>query len=198
MGKRIWAALAAALVIGLLLAGCGDGEEDTARAGRSGADNGSSTENRSTDSGGSTDSDAQSANSGSGPADSGSTVTPAKAAFLKKANKICDDTLLKVTNKGIPVLSKGEKTPGFDQEAAEARLAKNLMAPALREEVEGIEELSVAPGDEEEVEAFLDATRDVAERFENDPRGAVEAKVPPFAESAERGSDYGLTSCPYG
>jgi hypothetical protein len=188
--------LSAGLIAVLLLVGCGGGDDDGATAGGSGSDSASANSESASDagSGGSDSSDG-----------SGETASIGKAAFVKKAEAICKATVGDVLSKAGPVIEKElGVTPKYDaasekkREAVESRLVTEVMAPALRSEVEQLEALGVPPGDEEQVNEILDSIQDLVTRTTNNADALVDYNSEEMAASNALAERYGLKECPYG
>jgi hypothetical protein len=119
-----------------------------------------------------------------------------KAEFLKQGNAIC---------------AKGEKelNEEFEKFAEEENLSENkppteaqltkaseeFFLPIIKEQVEGIRELSPPAGEEQQVDKLLTAAEEGIEKAEEDPASLANEKEDPFAEANEMANKYGLTKC---
>lgn len=117
---------------------------------------------------------------------SATTVTTSslsKAAFIKKANAVCEQERTKILNSTAP-------------------LPKGVMAvyvPAYESLIVGVRDLGAPSGDEAEVEAFLAAMQEDTESLEKlAPKvksfGETED---PFKDSAALAKKYGLSRCTF-
>jgi hypothetical protein len=117
---------------------------------------------------------------GSGP----STLT--KDQFVQQANQICDQG-----NKELDTASQAlGQNPTADQISS---FATDTVVPAVERQVSDIRALGAPAGDEEQVNALLDAAQADAEKVKSDP--TVLANGDPFADANKLADDYGLTSC---
>jgi hypothetical protein len=193
--NRAAALIVGILILGLLVAGCGD--DDGGSTGAAGSENASGID------AGSADEDVASVDgvdSGGRNTDEDNEAnkTIAKAEFIKRANAICEVTLKKITSEAFPVLEKAAKRSDSVQEGAETSLVSAVMVPGFQAEVEGIRALGAPPGDEDKVDAILDAIQEVVDKGEADPESFGQGTEPPYSHAARVAAAYGLASCPYG
>jgi hypothetical protein len=94
----------------------------------------------------------------------------AKPVFTRKAEAICQATVGEVLAK----VSRSLKVQSAGVEAREVTAASTVLAPALRSEVERIQALGAPIGEEDDVNAFLDATSSVVKRAETEPKAAIQ------------------------
>lgn len=190
------ALFAAVLVTGALLAGCG-GDDDSADSAAGDANAGGSTNGsaESTQGNGGQGGGGQQDGGGSG----GDAANGAKAEFVEAANGICQESVQEVTSNAFPILRKAAGKSLKAREAAEVRLASSILIPALQSEVDRIRELDVPEGDEEQVEAILDAIQEIVDKGEANPASLAQGNEPePYADAAKLAEGYGIGSCPFG
>jgi len=121
----------------------------------------------------------------------GSSEPVAKPVFVHKADAICRATVGEVLAKVAPLL-KNQST----DRAGEATAAAKVLAPALHNEVDGIEALGAPSGEEDNVNTFLEATTDVAKRAETEADTAIQdPHLYSKAQSLAKRLD--LHSCPF-
>jgi len=181
---RATAYLAASLlVMALAIAGCG---------GRDGDD---------TASGGDTTTNTAASGETSNKQESNSSAPDkpvAKAAFVKKANAICDKTVERVASLALPAIQQKTNESGRSQEEVEVEFAQVSMAPELRREVRLIRDIGTPRGDQAKVDAILAAILEVAEEAEQNPKAVIQRGSSTFDKPSQLADSYGLRSCPYG
>lgn len=145
----------------------------------------------------STQTSAQSSEQGAAAKAQPMTGTLTKAQFLKKANAICV--------KGTAAMGKGDaafwakhrpphgKTPG---QALVNELQLQAILPVRTRELRQIRALGLPRGDEQRVEAILEAWREGVEKGEEEP-SSLDSAGPEFAfyKAYSMGIDYGLEKC---
>jgi hypothetical protein len=182
-------AIAAVLAIALaLLVGCGDDNGATsAEPVDTAGDNGAAVE------------EVGEAAGGEEPDEAGLSEEPiAKRAFVKQANRICDATVGTVLAKAGPILGEAREESIAAREDAEVELVETVMAPGLRREVARIGAIGAPPGDRRQIERFLAAVQEIAERAESNPESLAGYNQTFFARPTRLADAYGLDSCPYG
>lgn len=131
---------------------------------------------------------------GGGGDSSESTSSLTKAEFVKQGNAICA--------KGNKEIQEGfeefEKEVGSQKQPTKAQLSEaieTIVLPAVRGQVEGIQDLEPPSGEEAKVEAITDAAEEALEKGEEDPAALTTEKADPFAKANEMANEYGLTKC---
>ena len=133
--------------------------------------------------------------SGSTSADSGSSLT--KAELIKQGDAICEEGNENVESEANEFAKENgidtEKPSKSDQE----EVVSEVVAPAILVEAEKIGDLGAPSGEEEEVEAIVDAVESAAEEAEADPSSIIEEGEDggPFAEANKLASAYGFKVC---
>ncbi|MBS1677298.1 MAG: hypothetical protein JST08_07925 [Actinobacteria bacterium] len=166
--RRLVAALFAVLAIAVVAAGCGGGGDSTAG----------------TDTTGSTDTEAESG-----------AAAPAKAAFIKEADKVCSDAELELSEEVIAYA----KDQGIDIEAEEepsdaqkTEIYEQIVIPNIARQAEELAALTPPKGDEEAFEDLTSTLADEAQAAEEDPGNLDEGA---FEEASKKAHEFGLTSC---
>jgi hypothetical protein len=172
--------LAVALIAAFFIVGCGS--DESAGVSRPDGDGGA----------------VRDGNSASGDSPSGSREAISKSQFVLKADKICQTMITETTYDALPIRRREEAEPDFDPDAVETMLVSTILIPDLRDAVEQLEGLGAPPGDEEQIEKFLDATREAIDDAEADPEEVAKEAGPTFAEAEDLAEAYGLGVCPYG
>ena len=126
-------------------------------------------------------------------ADSGS--APAKAAFVKEADGICqaadnelnDEIQSYAKANGIPLGKEPTK-------AQQVELYEEVVLPNIGKQAEELGELTPPEGDEETVEEITDGLDEGVEEAEADPEQLVEGKNP-LADASSKAKAYGMKVC---
>jgi hypothetical protein len=205
--RRIAALIFAVLALALVAAGCGGGGDSTGSS--SSADTGSSSTESSTDSSESSDesesdesesesSDEAEEESGSEDeseeAESGSSgAAPAKAAFIKEADKICSTADVKLSEEVVAYAKKEgisiEEEPSKDDQT---KIYEEVVLPNIHKQAEDLEGLTPPAGDESEVEDIVSTLTQEVEDAESDPGNISEDTL---KEASEKAQKYGLQTC---
>ena len=123
-----------------------------------------------------------------------STSSLTRAEFVKQGNAICA--------KGNKEIQEGfeefEQEVGSQKQPTKAQLTEaieTIVLPAVREQVEGVQDLGAPSGEEAKVEAITDSAEEALEEGEEDPASLTSEKADPFAKANELANEYGLTKC---
>jgi hypothetical protein len=187
---RLTALVGAAVAIVAIAAGCGD-DDDSDSAGS--AANGTASEARQ-DSGGNSEPES-SAENGSSGSESISTSSLSEEQFVKQANAVC----LREKNNYSAEVTAALKSPtlkGLSEREVGQKVVKTVVLPITEAQIAAILELGAPEGEEEEIEAALNAQQEAADEVR------ATKQAPPaedlnsyFDEATEMLQDYGLTEC---
>jgi len=118
-----------------------------------------------------------------------------KQEFVAEANKICEQTTGKIdraSSKFFADAPAGKEAPPDEV----AQFARRTAFPAIESGISRIRALGAAVGDEDEVEALLDAAEQDLGKLEQDPAEvAPGAPGPALARFDELAGAYGLDKC---
>jgi hypothetical protein len=164
--KRLLAAATLALAAGSIAAGCGGGD-DTTVTGASGPSGATGAQ--------------------------GAPLT--KDAFLAKGNAICKQGNQELNQAGKQFfnslgLSKNQQ-PSSDQIQ---QFATDTVVPKVQAQIDGIDALPAPSGDEDQVQAIVDAARQDLDKIKQDP-SLLEGNNDPFADANQLAKQYGLNEC---
>jgi hypothetical protein len=126
-----------------------------------------------------------------------STASLTKAEFLKQGNAICA-TGNKQIEAGFESFGKENHLSENKQptEAQAAEVAETVLIPAVNTQIEGIRALGAPSGDEDQVNAILEAAEEAVEKTEEDPGALLSSNSEnAFAKANKLSSEYGLTTC---
>ena len=117
-----------------------------------------------------------------------------KAVFIKKADAVCSagNKRMEVAFAHFLEESKNIKHPSkADYEA----LVGKVVVPNVKREIKEIRAFGAPEGDEDRVEAILEALEEGVETAEDDPKAAVSSSEAIFGISSRLGKEYGLEVC---
>ncbi len=114
-----------------------------------------------------------------------------KVEFLRQADAICHSSEAQIEAAGDDLLSAG----GQVTRAQITRIAKEVIAPALRAEVAAIAALEPPPGDEGKIAAILAATEAGIEALEANPAVFEDGPPPPLRRAQQLAEAYGSRQC---
>ena len=130
---------------------------------------------------------------GGGDSDS-STASITKAEFIKQADAACKKSEEEIQNDFAVYIKKHEdlKNP---TEADYAELVETILVPNVDQEVEDIRALGAPSGDEDQVEAMLEAREESVKTAEDDPQLVLNESDKVFAKASKLAKEYGLEGC---
>ncbi len=122
-----------------------------------------------------------------------STPSPSKAEFVKKAEVICKDNSAKIQKSFRSYINEHEdlKNP---TKADYLDLVSTVLVPHIEEEIDELKALGAPKGDEDQVDAIIEAREAGVGAIETYPEEAVENNSA-FKESSELARKYGLRYC---
>jgi hypothetical protein len=117
--------------------------------------------------------------------DGGGGESITKEEFIAEADAICRED-------GESIEQAGQD---IQTEADVEDFILNTIVPTLREEVEQIRDLGAPAGDEDQINAMLDAVDEGLDEIEDDPSAATNTAANPLNEASRLAQDYGLQVC---
>jgi len=131
---------------------------------------------------------------GGGGDDSSSGPAISKAVFIKKADAVCQggNERMEVDFAAFLKEKKNIKKPS---QADYEELVGEVVVPNLRREIKEIRALGAPSGDEDKVDAYLEAVEEGLETAEDDPTVAVKSSEAVFGVSSRLAKEYGLEVC---
>ena len=119
-----------------------------------------------------------------------------KPEFIKAADAICEESNEALEGEANEFAKENEIDIEKPTEAQQEEVVSEVVAPAIRAQAEGISALGAPSGEEEEVEAIVEAVEAGAEEAEEDPGTLVSGEGGgPFKEANELANEYGLKVC---
>ena len=123
------------------------------------------------------------------------TTALSKQQFVREANLICertDDELERASRQFFADAPSGEEVPPEEIE----EFGEKTVYPAVQDEIDRIRALGAPTGDEDQVEALLDAAQQGLDTLQDHPgqlaRGAA---APALDEASKLARNYGLDQC---
>lgn len=120
----------------------------------------------------------------------GSGTAPAKAAFIKELDAVCEAIPNEYEKKRQALLRGPEKS-----NATPTRINAVAAVPPIFTAVEAMEELTPPRGDEAEVEAMVDALEAAGKSLEKEPGLRLSGPESPYAEFVALTAKYGTKFC---
>ena len=131
---------------------------------------------------------------GGDSSESASSLT--KAEFIKQADAICAKGNEAVSAEAEEFAEENEIDTEKPTTAQQEEVVSDVVAPAIREQAEKIDELGAPSGEEDEVAEIVAAVESGADEAEASPDSIVEGKGGgPFEEANELADAYGLKVC---
>ena len=111
-----------------------------------------------------------------------------KEEWITQADQICEQDNQELEQAGANIQS---------QEDAE-QFVSDTLVPKLNEEIDELRSLSAPEGDEDQINAILDAAQNGADEIEANPTAISNEATNPFAEANRLANEYGLKVCGQG
>jgi hypothetical protein len=118
-----------------------------------------------------------------------------KAEFIKEADKVCKDGEEALEAEGEEFAEDNDVDIENPTQEQQEEVVVDVVGPALHKQGEEIAELGAPEGEEETVEAIVEALETGSDELESDPGAFIEGKENPLAEASKLARDYGLTEC---
>jgi hypothetical protein len=132
---------------------------------------------------------------GSGDSSSSTaTGSISKAAFIKKADAVCQKGTERM-QRAILVFLKQHKDVQRPNKAQSEKLVGTAIVPSVKTEVKELKALEVPEGDEERVDAIISALEEGLETAEANPEAVVASSDAVFGISGRLAGEYGAEVC---
>ncbi|MBK5233251.1 MAG: hypothetical protein JJE13_09765 [Thermoleophilia bacterium] len=122
--------------------------------------------------------------------DDSSTTTITKADFITQANAICASS-----NKVIDTASEEALSSAQPSDAEIESFINDAVIPGIEGQISGIRDLGIPEGEDDQVNAILDAAQSGVDTAKDDPLAMVNEQSDPFAEANTLSTEYGLNEC---
>jgi hypothetical protein len=118
---------------------------------------------------------------------------PTKTEFIAEADQICSDGDAEIEAAAEETFGQSDQPPA---PAEQERFASETVIPNIEEQVNGVDELTPPEGDEDQIQALVDAAREGIERGKEDPSLFLEqGGEDPLAEASRIAQEYGFKAC---
>ena len=135
---------------------------------------------------------------GSGDRSGGDTTTASisKAEFIKRVDSICTQVGKRTENEFAAFSKENHIPEGKEPTAAQyGEIGKQILIPALQQQVEKIRALGVPENDQDRISRFLDAVDNAIEKAENEPETAGKSPTTLLAGADRIINNYGFKVC---
>lgn len=129
-----------------------------------------------------------------GGGDDASTASLTKAEFIKQANAVCKKGEEQIET-DFAAYVKGHEDIRKPTEADFSKLVDSVLVPNAEKEIEDLRALGLPSGDEDQVEAILEAREESVEAAEDEPEVVVKDGEKVFGKASELAISYGLEDC---
>jgi hypothetical protein len=115
-----------------------------------------------------------------------------KEAFVKAADGVCAQGDKEIQREAARTFGNGQPSKQEQEDFVTGTVLPNIEA-----QINGIRALTPPEGDEDQVNAILDAAQQAVDESMDDPSALTQGGggSDPFAEANELATDYGLTEC---
>ncbi|HEX3239431.1 MAG TPA: hypothetical protein VHR18_04770 [Solirubrobacterales bacterium] len=131
---------------------------------------------------------------GGGDSSDSSSATLTKPEFIKQADAICVKGNEAIEDEVEAFAEDNNVDTEDPTKEQQEEVIADVVAPGTRTQVEEISELGAPSGDEETIEAMVEAVESASTELEDDPGLLLEEKNPLEAGS-KLAREYGLTEC---
>ena len=132
---------------------------------------------------------------GCGGSDSSMSTTSGtltKSEFAAKANAICGKGNQEIRAAGKKLFSSGQAP----SQAAQEKFVTATVIPSIQQQVDAVDDLPAPAGDEQKVQAIVNAARSALDKVKQDPSLiTAQGQSDPFAQADKLTNSYGLTQC---
>jgi hypothetical protein len=115
-----------------------------------------------------------------------------KSEFLAKGNAICAKGEQQIQAEGRKLFTSSKAPSQAEQE----KFATETIIPNVQQQIDGIKALPPPSGDEDQVNAIVDAAQSALDKAKQDPTMLTDqGGTDPFAQANKLADAYGLTKC---
>jgi hypothetical protein len=123
-----------------------------------------------------------------------STASISKAKFVKEASVACQKTENQIQRDYLAFL-KTHSNVTKPTQAQYSELVSTVFVPNIEKEIAELQALGAPSGDEDQVEAFIDAREESIQIAEDNPQMLLTEGAKVTAKSAQIAKEYGLGAC---
>jgi hypothetical protein len=117
---------------------------------------------------------------------------PTKDEFITQADEICTDGDQQINEEAEEVFE------GEPSKAEQQAFVEETVIPETQAQIDGIRDLTPPEGDEDQINAIVDAADQGIEEIEADPAALTQGGENPLAEAGRLASEYGMKACGQG
>jgi hypothetical protein len=115
-----------------------------------------------------------------------------KSEFLAQGNAICEKGDKEIDAAGSKIFTQSQAP----SQATQEKFVTDTVVPNIQGQIDGLSALSPPSGDEDQVQAILDAAQSALDKVKADPSLITQqAQSDPFAEANRLAQAYGLDKC---
>jgi hypothetical protein len=118
---------------------------------------------------------------------------PTKEEFITQADDICTEGDQVIEEQAAEVFGSGQPS-----KAQQEAFIEDTVIPETQSQIDGIRELTPPEGDEDEVNAIVDAADQGIDEIESDPAALTQGGANPLAEASQLAAEYGMKDCGQG
>ena len=124
---------------------------------------------------------------------SSSTAALSKSEFLAQGNTICEKGDKAINEAGKKVFTQSQAP----SQATQEKFVTDTVIPSIQSQIDAIDALPAPSGDEDQVQAIVDAAQSALDKAKQDPSLITDQSQgsDPFAQANKLTDDYGLTKC---
>jgi hypothetical protein len=117
---------------------------------------------------------------------------PTKEEFIAEADQICSDGDAELEAAAEETFGQSDQPPSA---AEQEQFAAESVIPNIQDQVDRIDELTPPEGDEDEIQAIVDAAQEDLDAGSEDPSLFTGQGGEPLAEASRLAQEYGLQAC---
>jgi hypothetical protein len=116
-----------------------------------------------------------------------------KSEFVAKGNAICAKGNQEINAEAKKIFTSSQAP----SQATQEKFVTDTVIPAIQQQIDGIDALPAPSGDEDQVQAIVDAAQSALDKAKQDPSLLTDQAQggDPFAQANKLADDYGLTKC---
>jgi hypothetical protein len=127
-----------------------------------------------------------------GGGSSSSTAALSKSEFVAQGNAICQKGDKAINEAAKKVFTQSQAP----SQATQQKFVTDSVIPSIQSEIDAIDALPAPSGDEDQVQAIVDAAQSALDKAKADPTLLTDqGGSDPFAQANKLADDYGLTKC---
>jgi hypothetical protein len=187
--------IALASIAGLVVGCGGDSQSASSTAPASGGGSGSQEATAPSEAGGEEEEEEEEEEDGSSGETTVHTGSLSKSQFIKKASVICERVRKELAS-GFGEYGAEHQVPssGPKAQTAAGDFIDTVFVPIYQKQIDQLSELGAPSGDEEEIEAILEAMQKGLQEGQENPLAFIKG-APFLREAANLTASYGLTAC---